>query len=115
LTEAAGIVVGVVIEGANRHDCKLMRGTLESIEARRRTAPEEQGLCMDAAYDDAAYDSDEVRRIAQEFGYTTRMRRRGEETKAREAGKKVRRWVVERTYSWPDRYRRLLGIIRIGS
>jgi len=109
LTEAAGIAVGLVIEGANRHDCKLMRATLESvpasIEARRRAevGSQEQGLCMDAAYD-----SDEVREIAQEFGYTTHIRSRGEEIKAREAGKKARRWVVERTHSWLNRYRRLL-------
>jgi transposase len=116
LTEAAGIPVGLVVEGANRHDCKLMRATLESvppsIEAKRWAEAAEaaeaaevraQGLCMDAAYD-----SNEVREIAREFGYTTHIRSRGEEDKARAAGKKARRWVVERTHSWLNRYRRLL-------
>jgi len=109
LTEAAGIPVGLVVEGANRHDCKLMRATLESvplsIEEKRQVQAQtvEQGLCMDAAYD-----SHEVRAMAQEFGYTTHIRSRGEEVRAREAGKKARRWVVERTHSWLNRYRRLL-------
>ncbi len=88
-----------------------MRATLESvppsIEEKRQAEVEaeagEQGLCMDAAYD-----SDEVREIAQEFGYTTHIRSRGQEGKAKEAGKKARRWVVERTHSWLNRYRRLL-------
>lgn len=62
-----------------------------------------QGLCLDAGYD-----YDEVREIAKAFGYTTHIRPRGEEKKAREAGKKARRWVVERTHSWLNRYRRLL-------
>lgn len=125
LTEAAGIPVGLVVAAANRHDCKLVQDTLgsvpPSIEAKRQAQLETavaaaesaavaepggeaaQGLCLDAAYD-----SDEVRVIAQEFGYTTHIRCRGEEKKACEAGKKARRWVVERTHSWLNRYRRLL-------
>jgi len=98
------------IEGANRHDMKLVADTLasvpQSIEDKRLVplaAGEEQGLCMDAGYD-----YDEVREIAWEFGYTTHIRSRGEEKKACEAGKKARRWVVERTHSWLNRYRRLL-------
>lgn len=56
-----------------------------------------------------------MRQVAAAFGYTTHIRGRGEEKKAREAGKKARRWVhacvnvvVERTHSWLNRYRRLL-------
>ena len=57
---------------------------------------------------DAGYDYDEVREIAWKFGYTTHIRSRGEEKKACQDGKKARRWVVERTHSWLNRYRRLL-------
>jgi putative transposase len=111
LTEAAGIAVGIAVEGANRHDMKLVEATLESmpesIQEKRLVHLEageaEQGLCMDAGYD-----YDEVREIAEEFGYTTHIRSRGDETAAKEAGKKARRWVVERTHSWLNRYRRLL-------
>lgn len=116
LTEAAGIPVGVAIDGANRHDMKLVRETLQSVpqsvEQKRLAnltnadgvaAPPEQGLCLDAGYD-----YDEVRQIAAEFGYTTHLRSRGQEKKAKEAGQKARRWVVERTHSWLNRYRRLL-------
>ena len=111
LTEACGIAVGVVVEGANRNDMKLVPETLESlphsIEQKRRAHLEagthEQGLCLDAGYD-----YDEVRQVAAALGYTTHIRGRGEEKKACEAGKKARRWVVERTHSWLNRYRRLL-------
>jgi putative transposase len=64
-----------------------------------------QGLCLDKGYD---YDS--VRELAAEFGFTLHLRTRGEEAQAlkREAGEKARRWVVERTHSWMNRFRRIL-------
>ncbi|MCS6911215.1 MAG: transposase, partial [Anaerolineales bacterium] len=45
-----------------------------------------------------------------EFGFTAHIRARGEEAKAlaAEAGKRARRWVVERTHSWLNRFRRIL-------
>jgi transposase len=111
LTEAAGIPVGLEIEGANRHDMKLVAATLASvpqeIEDKRLDDLKDrqggQGLCMDAGYD-----YDEVHEIAEAFGYTTHIRSRGEEKTAQEAGKQARRWVVERTHSWLNRFRRLL-------
>ena len=107
LTEAAGIPVAVAVDGANRHDVKLVRETLENIEVNRPrpTAKKPQGLCMDKAYD-----SDEVRELVKEFGFTAHIRARGEEAQAikRKAGEKARRWVVERTHSWMNRFRRIL-------
>ena len=48
--------------------------------------------------------------LAAEFGFTAHIRSRGEEAKAlkREAGFRARRWVVERTHSWLNRFRHLL-------
>ena len=59
---------------------------------------------------DKGYDFDEVRRTLDEFGCTAHIRSRGEEAKAikREAGFKARRWVVERSHSWLNRFRRIL-------
>ena len=59
---------------------------------------------------DKGYDYDEVRELLEEFGFTGHIRARGEEAKAlrRHAGAKARRWVVERTHSWMNRFRRLL-------
>ena len=44
------------------------------------------------------------------FGFTAPIRARGEEAHAlkQEAGFKARRWVVERTQSWMNRFRRVL-------
>jgi transposase len=107
LTEAAGVPIGVAVDGANRNDFKMARATLESIPLERPepTAESPQGLCPDEGYADR-----EVRELAAEFGYTAHIRARGEEAQAikREAGFRARRWVVERTHSWMDRFRRIL-------
>ena len=107
ITEGHGVPLAVVIEGANRHDMKLTRPTLEDIVV-ERPAPTEakpQGMCLDKGYD-----YNEVRDILREFGFTAHIRARGEEAKIlkTEAGFKAHRWVVERTHSWMNRLRRLL-------
>src|SRR3954454_24806684 len=42
LTEAAGVPVGLAVEGANRHDKKLAEATLESIPVERPEPTEEK-------------------------------------------------------------------------
>jgi len=107
LTEGKGIPVGLAVDGANRHDMKMSRGTLESIplERPKPTKRKPQGLCLDKGYD-----YNEVRDLAREFGFTSHIRSRGEEAKEikKKAGYKARRWVVERTHSWLNRFRRIL-------
>ena len=86
---------------------KMTRDTIESIIIKKPKATKgnPQGLCLDKGYD-----YDEVREIVKEFGFTAHIRSRGEEKKAikQEAGFKARRWVVERTHSWLNRFRRIL-------
>jgi putative transposase len=107
LTEGHGVPIGLAIEGAQRHDMKLVRPTIQSLVVERPEASEEQpqGMCLDKGYD-----YDEVRDILRECGLTAHIRPRGEEAKAikRQAGFKARRWVVERAHSWMNRFRRLL-------
>ncbi|MCC6443928.1 MAG: IS5 family transposase [Armatimonadetes bacterium] len=106
-TEGAGVPVGLAVEGSHRNDFKRVRETLESIPV-ERPAPSEadpQGMSMDKGYD-----YNEGRDLVREFGYTAHIRARGEEAQAitQEAGYKARRWVVERTHSWMNRFRRIL-------
>ena len=107
LTEAHGIPIGLAIDGANRHDMKLVRATIEAIVVDRPAPTDEQpqGMCLDKGYDYAA-----VREILEEFGFTAHIRARGEEAQElkRDASKKARRWVVERSHSWMNRFRRIL-------
>ena len=99
--------VGVAVDGANRNDMKLVEATLESIPVDRPepTPAHKQGMCMDKGYD-----FDEVRELLEEFGFTAHIRGRGEEAQElkRNARTRARRWVVERTHSWMNRFRGIL-------
>lgn len=107
LTEGGGAPIGVCVAGSNRNDFKLLRETIENIALERPppTPKREQGMCLDKGYD-----YEEVREILAEFGFTAHIRARGEEAQAikRQAGYKARRWVVERTHSWMNRFRAIL-------
>ena len=99
--------MSVVVAGANRNDFKLARATLEQLEVERPTPTRAhpQGLCLDKDYDRS-----EIRELLKEFKFTAHIRARGEEAQdlKRKAGAKARRWVVERTHSWLNRFRAVL-------
>ena len=107
LTDGSGVPIGLAVDGANRHDLKLTRETIERIAIERPdpTAEAPQGMCLDKGDDD-----DEVRDLLSEFGFTAHIHARGAEAQAlkQETGCKARRWVVERTQSWMNRFRRVL-------
>jgi putative transposase len=107
LTDGHGLPLGVAIDGANRHDMKLADATLEAIMIKRPepTALQPQHLCLDKGDDYEA-----VRETLEAWGYTAHIRHRGEEVQAKRdlPGYRARRWVVERTHSWMNRFRRLL-------
>jgi hypothetical protein len=83
LTEANGVLIGLAIDGANRHDSKpvpspvegMVKATIESIPIERPEPTEEEPQGMPLY---KAYDSDEVRDLVKEFGYTAHIRARGE-------------------------------------
>lgn len=99
--------MAVAIAGANRNDHQLARETLENIEAERPQLGlgRAQHLCLDKGYD-----YPEVWPLLEEFGFTAHLHRRGEDVRElnRRVRAKARRWVVERTHSWLNRFRGLL-------
>ena len=99
--------VALAVAGANRHDVMLLAPTLANIVVRRPrpTHRRPQGLCLDNAYD-----VDWVYPLLAQFGLSAHVRGRGEEawTLRRIPGARARRWVVERTHSWINRFRALL-------
>lgn len=107
LVDARGIPLSILADGANRHDVKLARPTIENIvvDKPRATKKHKQNLCVDAGYV-----GDEVLELAHEFGFTLHLRPRGEEAQKikRNARYKARRWVVERTISWLNKFRGIL-------
>ena len=94
-----------MVSGANTHDIKLLEKTLDNIIIcyPAPTPEKPQNLCLDAGY----VGGEEA---AIERGYTPHIRPRGEEKRLIEhdPGFKPRRWVVEVTHSWINRFRKLL-------
>ena len=46
----------------------------------------------------------DIRELVKEYGYTAHIKSLGEENIRKEIpGFRARRWVVERTHSWPNR------------
>jgi putative transposase len=105
LTDARGIPIGLAVAGANRHDVILLAATLASVPVPRPrpTRRRPQGLCLDNAYDITW-----VYRLLLDAGFTPHVRGRREEILRRTHGQRARRWVVERTHSWMNRFRGVL-------
>jgi putative transposase len=107
LTDAWGVVLGLVIAGANAHDVTLALSTLDSMPIRRRrpAGRRKQHLCMDKAYD-----SNDLRCRLRRRHIVPHVKTRGEEIeeRRRHPHAKARRWVNERTQSWFNRFRRIL-------
>ena len=103
LTDGQGIPIGLVVAGANRHDMRLVGPTLAAIVVERPepTAEQPQNWCLDKGYD-----YPQIRDLVESWGYAAR----GEESQQKHEipGYRARRWVVERTHSWLNRFRRLL-------
>ena len=59
---------------------------------------------------DKGYDYREVEALLREFRFTGHIARRRQNVRKlkRNARHKARRWVVERTHSWMNRFRRIL-------
>ncbi len=105
LTDEKGLPLGIFLDGANRHDVKLLEATLDSIVIDRPEVTSEapQNLCLDAGYAGST-------KAVESRGYTAHIRSRGEERKEKESNPdfKARRWVVEVTHSFLNRFRKLL-------
>lgn len=106
LSDGNGIPIGVAIEGANRHNMKMTQATLEA----QRMLPSEheaepvQNLCLDKGYD-----YEEVREILTAWEYIGDIppRARREQMIDEIPNYRARRWVVEPTHSWMNRFCRL--------
>jgi transposase len=86
---------------------KLLTATLDRLVF-KRPKPRKgkpQRLCADAGYKSGA-----VRKAAMARHFRPQIKQRKEEAAAKrnKPGYKARSWVVERTYSWLNRFRKLL-------
>ena len=105
LTDQRGAPLAVVVTAANRHDLTAAVTTLESLVVKRPVPKpyHPQHLCLDKAYDAA-----ELEQAVRARQYRPHIRRRGEPAPTPNKRRyKARRWVVDRTHSWHNRFRKL--------
>jgi putative transposase len=104
--DARGIPLSLVVSGAQTHDVKLLEPTLDQVVVPRPSEEEAgaQNLCADKGYV-----GQPAEQAILERGYIPHVRQRGEERAARiyDPDYHPRRWVVERTHSWLNRWRKL--------
>ncbi|MHA6759689.1 IS5 family transposase [Streptacidiphilus sp. PAMC 29251] len=97
-SDACGVPLGIVSDGANRHDSPLLGPTLEAAKAQVGAMPTAVNINLDRGYDSA-----KSRALIAELGFTAEIARKGVPAPI-QAGK---RWVVERTHSWMNDYGKL--------
>ncbi|WP_419555869.1 IS5 family transposase [Roseomonas marmotae] len=103
VTDRRGIPLAFLLTGANTHDSKPFEDLLDAVPpvagkpGRPRRRP-------DKLHADKAYDHRRCRRACLRRGIKHRIARRGIESSQR-LGK--HRWVIERTFAWVNRFRRL--------
>ncbi len=101
-----GVPLALTISGSNVHDSKQLEATVDAIAplrlpGKRRGRPRQRPVKLHA---DKGYDYPRCRQALRRRGITPRIARRGIESRER-LGRY--RWVVERTLSWLNRFRRL--------
>src|SRR5262249_7592254 len=106
VVDRQGVPLAVTISGANVHDSRMLEETVDAIPPlrpprRRRGRPRRRPTKLHA---DKSYDYSRCRRALRVRGIIPRIARRGIESRER-LGRY--RWVVERTLSWLNRFRRL--------
>ena len=107
LVDGNGVPLSVSVDGANRHDMKLTKPTLQNVVVNKPkpTIKSKQHMCIDKGYD-----YPEVYELLEDYGYTIHIRLRGEhKVKCKRIPRyRAKHWIVERTHSWMNRFRRLL-------
>jgi putative transposase len=105
LTDQRGTPLSAVISGANVHDMKTLEETLDGIVIKRPRPMfyHPQHICLDKGYD-----YPEIERAVIKRKYISHIRHRGEDPKDTAKCHQPKRWVVERSASWLNRFRKLL-------
>ncbi len=116
LTDKDGIPLSTVITSSNTHDVTTVAtNTIDNIVIKRppssssiakyrnkKKNKKKQNLCLDKAYHSKEIEQEVIKR-----GYIPHIRHRREEKKLNKRHPAAKRWVVERTNSWHNRFRKL--------
>jgi putative transposase len=105
--DGRGAPLSLVVTGANRHDVSQLDAVLSAIIVKRPSPQQRRSkhLCLDAGCR-----GEPALQIIAAHQYIPHVASRADEARAkkRHPGKKARRWVVEVSHSWFNRFRKLL-------
>jgi putative transposase len=95
--------LSIVVTGANRHDVSQLELVLDEIIIARPDT--EQHLCADKGYS-----GEPAQQAIKKRNYIPHVKQRDEEIQEKRDNPayKARRWIVEVTHSWFNRFRKLL-------
>lgn len=97
VTDTMGLLLAVKVHAANIHDSKAAESVLEKLQWRFEN--------LTKVFADGGYRGDLVSRIENVYGWIIEIVLRSDDQKGFAVIPK--RWVVERTFSWFESYRRL--------
>jgi putative transposase len=104
LTDGRGVPLAAVLSGANVHDKWTLAETLDAVVLRAGPHPRRPArCCLDKGY---AFRDCAAALAARHI--VAHIRQKGEPPLVGRVHGRPRRWVVERTNSWHNRYRALL-------
>ena len=127
MTEKTGIPLSVVISSASTHDINLVTEvvdktiikrpkSLSKSKNKRRRRQRRQHLCLDKGYKSAEEEQELIKRgYILHIPIKKKKKKKGEDGKEKMDEKDVpnrkkyspKRWVIERTNSWHNRFRKL--------
>ena len=101
--DGRGVPLSIVVTGANRHDVTQLKAVLENIVVTRPDS--EQHLCADKGYKGKP-----ALLIILSERYIPHVKQLNEEVQEKRDNPnyKARRWVVEVSHSWFNRFRKIL-------
>lgn len=107
LVDQRGVPLSVVVTEANLNDHRALPEllTTHAVVRPQPSAAAPQNICLDAAYDNEPTRATLCR--ASYTGHIAPIGGRPSDAPAHPGGQ-ARRWVVERTHAWLDRFRRLV-------
>ena len=103
VVDRQGIPLAILLTAANVNETTMLEATIDAIEPikRPRGRPRKR---PDRVHAEKGYESTKNKAVLRARGITARIARKGVESKEK-LGR--HRWVVERTHSWLNRFRRL--------